>query len=71
MVERLPSKQYVVGSNLALAALFSFSVKKKLFRQVQVSCIDLFIYVGLRVFMCLRLFMRFKKIMGFCPFDQN
>ena len=39
VVEHLPSKQYVVDSNSAWAALFSFSVKKELFRLVVLPCL--------------------------------
>ena len=38
-LEHLPSKQCVVGSNPTRAALFSFSVKKELFRLVVLSCL--------------------------------
>ena len=41
MVEHLPSKQYVVGSNPTRAALFSFSMEKELFRLVVLPCFDL------------------------------
>ena len=37
----LPSKPYVVGSNPTRAALFSFSVKKELFRLVVLPCLFL------------------------------
>ena len=48
-LEHLPSKQCVVGSNPTRAALFSFSVKKELFRFLVV--LHCFYSLGLRVFM--------------------
>ena len=43
MVERLPSKQYVVGSTpmCTRAAIFSFSMEKEMFMLVVLPCFDI------------------------------
>ena len=41
MVEHLPSKQYVVVPSPTRVALFSFSMKKELFKLVVLPCLFL------------------------------